>query len=51
VHRAELSLMPNWIGADQVRQVAVDGDWVTVTAPPLLIGGQQQIATQVWQRV
>jgi Lipocalin-like domain len=51
VHQVELSLMPNWIGAEQVRLVAFDGETVTLTPPPLSVGGQQQIATLVWRRV
>ncbi len=50
VHRVELSLMPNWIGAEQVRIVAFDGDTVTLATPPMPVGGRQQVATLVWQR-
>jgi hypothetical protein len=46
----ELSLMPNWIGGEQVRLVAFDGDRVTLSTPPTPVGGRQQIATLVWQR-
>jgi hypothetical protein len=49
-HRVELSLMPNWIGGEQVRLVAFDGDRVTLSTPPTPVGGRQQIATLVWQR-
>ena len=51
VHRVESSLMPNWIGGEQQRQVVLDGDTVTLSTPPTLVGGQQQVATLVWQRV
>lgn len=50
VHRIELSLMPNWIGGEQTRLVALDGDTVTLTTPPTPVGGRQQVATLVWQR-
>ena len=49
-HRVEMSLMPNWIGGEQVRLVAFDGDRITLSTPPTLIDGRQQIATLVWQR-
>lgn len=49
-HRVELSLMPNWIGGEQVRLVAFDDDTVTLATPPMPVGGRQQIATLVWQR-
>jgi hypothetical protein len=50
VHRIELSLMPNWIGGEQVRQVALDGDTVTLSTPPTPVGGRQQRATLVWRK-
>jgi hypothetical protein len=50
VHRVELSLLPNWIGGELVRLVKLDGDRVTLSTPPTPVGGQQQIATLVWER-
>jgi hypothetical protein len=50
VHRVESSLMPNWIGGAQRRLVAFDGDRITLSTPPMLFGGRQQVATLVWQR-
>jgi hypothetical protein len=50
VHRVELSLMPNWIGRELVRLVAFDGRRVSLSTQPTLVGGQQQIATLVWER-
>lgn len=51
VHRVELSLMPNWMGGDQVRHVVLDGDTITLSTPPVPIGGRQQAASLVWQSV
>jgi hypothetical protein len=50
VHRVELSLLPNWIGAEQVRLVALDANRVILSTPPTPLGGRQQIATLVWER-
>ena len=50
VHQVELSLMPNWIGEEQVRLVVFNEDTVTLTTPPVPVGGRQQIATLVWHR-
>jgi hypothetical protein len=50
MHRVELSLMPNWIGGEQVRLVEFHEDTVTLATPPMPVGGRQQIATLVWQR-
>ena len=43
--------MPNWMGGDQVRHVVLDGDTITLSTPPVPIGGRQQAASLVWQRV
>ena len=51
VHHVEVSLMPNWMGGEQVRQVALDGDTVTLSTPPTLVAGRPQTGTLVWQRV
>ena len=51
VHRVESSLIPNWIGGEQMRRVALNGDTVTLSTPPTSVGGRQQVATLVWQRV
>ena len=34
LHRVELSLMPNWMGTEQVHHVVLDGDSVTLTTSP-----------------
>jgi hypothetical protein len=51
IHHVELSLMPNWIGGEQVRRVELKGDTVTLSTPPLPLGGRQQVATLVWRRL
>lgn len=51
IHHVALSLMPNWIGGELVRHVALHADRVTLTTPPTPVGGQQQTATLIWQRV
>ena len=51
VHRVELSLLPNWVGGEQARLVALDGDALTLSTPPTPVGGRQQVATLTWRRV
>ncbi len=51
VHHVDSSLMPNWIGGDQVRQIAHGGDTITLSTPSLVFDGQQVVATLVWRRV
>ena len=50
VHRVRLSLMPNWIGSEQVRLVNVEGERLTLSTPPLPVGDRQQTAILVWER-
>ena len=47
VHRLDFCLMPNWIGGEQVRQVALSGDTVTLFTPPTQLGGQQRASTRL----
>ena len=49
VHRVELSLFPNWVGSEQARVAAVDGDELTITTEPLRIGGET-VNRLVWER-
>ena len=50
VHHVELSLFPNWVGADQLRFAEVAGDELTITTRPLRIGGET-VNRLVWERV
>jgi hypothetical protein len=50
-HHVELSLMPNWMGVEQIRHVTLNGDTVTLSTPPTPVGGQHQTAILVWERV
>ena len=51
VHHVELSLFPNWVGADQERLVEVRGNRLTLSTRPLLLGGILQSAHLIWERV
>ena len=50
VHTVAVSLIPNWIGSDQVRRFSFQGDRLTLATPPLPIDGRLQVATLVWER-
>jgi hypothetical protein len=50
VHRVGLCLMPNWIGGEQVRVVALEGDRLTLSASFVSVGGLQRTASLVWHR-
>ncbi len=49
IHHVELSLFPNWVGADQLRFAEVAEDELTITTRPLRIGGET-VNRLVWER-
>ncbi|MEJ7815293.1 MAG: lipocalin-like domain-containing protein, partial [Rubrobacter sp.] len=51
VHHGEMSLFPNWIGADQERLVDLRGNRLTLSTRALLLRGIQQTAHLIWERV
>ncbi|MDQ3855389.1 MAG: lipocalin-like domain-containing protein [Chloroflexota bacterium] len=51
VHRVEASLFPNWAGSEQERYYAFEGDRLTLSTGPMLLGGRQRRAFLTWERV
>ena len=51
IHHVELSLFPNWVGIDQERLVELTGNRLTLSTRPILLGGVQQTAHLIWERV
>jgi lipocalin-like protein len=51
VAHPEVSFFPNWVGVDQVRLWALEGNRLTLSTPPVLVRGMQQTAHLVWERV
>jgi Lipocalin-like domain len=50
VHHVEGALFPNWVGGDQARSYRLDGDRLTITTPPIRIGGEDSTTVLVWER-
>ncbi len=50
-HRVEGSLFPNWIGTDQRRFFQFSGGRLTITTPPMPVGGRQSTVLLIWERV
>lgn len=52
-HQVETSLFPNWIGTVQRRRWELDeaGGWLTLTSPPVTLGGATRIQRLSWERV
>lgn len=51
IHHVEISSFPNWSGKEQQRFFACSGDRLTLTAPPMGIGGVEQTLVAIWQRL
>jgi hypothetical protein len=49
-HHVEVSLFQNWAGADQIRFAKLQGRRLTLTAPPMTIGGEQLVVELTWER-
>ncbi len=52
-HHVETSLFPNWIGTEQRRRWSLDASrrQLTITSPPLVLGGASRIQRLTWERV
>jgi len=51
IHRVAISLFPNWVGGEQRRTVAWDGERLILTTPSLLTGGSSVTHRLAWERV
>lgn len=51
VHHVEISLHPNQTGVALPRYVALDGDRLTLSGPPVAWRGRQRTARITWQRL
>ena len=51
IHHVDLSLFPNWVGVEQERLVELRGNQLTLSTRPILLGGMQQSAHLIWERV
>ncbi|MCC8960979.1 lipocalin-like domain-containing protein [Bradyrhizobium sp. Pear76] len=51
VHHVEIASVENWVNTDLIRLVRFDGDRITLTTPPLSVGGKIQTTELVWERV
>ena len=49
-HHVEGALFPNWVGGEQVRYVRLEGDRLTLTTPPMRLGGEEATTVLVWER-
>ena len=49
-HHVEGSSFPNWVGSAQRRFFEFSGNRLTLSTPPILVGGQQVTGVLIWER-
>ena len=50
-HSVEVSLFPDWAGTTQNRRYAFEGQRLTLSTDPFLLGGERRTAVLAWERV
>ena len=50
VHRIELSFFPNWEGEEQRRTWSIQGGFLVLSAPPMVVAGAPRILCATWRR-
>ena len=51
IHVVEGSLFPNWTGKEEIRYAILEGDFLTLSAPPVELAGHQITFSVRWRRV
>lgn len=51
VHHVDTSLIPAWVGTEQVRYFSLADDVLVLRTPPTLIGGATVVSELTWRRV
>ncbi len=50
-HRVVGSEFPNWVGSDQTRYFVFSGEQLTLSTPPMPMGGVMATGVLVWKRL
>ena len=50
IHHIETSLFPNWVGVKQERFFEFKENQLTLSTPPLLMNGKQQVGCVIWKK-
>ena len=50
IHKVEVASVQNWVNTELIRSVKLEGDKLTLTAPPTLVNGKNRTFTLVWER-
>jgi hypothetical protein len=51
IHVVEGSLFPNWTGKEEVRFAKIDGEFLTLSAPPVTVNGEEVTFNVLWRKV
>jgi len=51
IHRVQCASYPNWIASDQLRYYKFDGSRLSLSAPPIVVGGQAFDFVLIWERI
>jgi len=49
-HHVEGSLFPNWVGSAQRRFFEFSGNRLTISTPPIPMGGEKIVGLLIWER-
>jgi len=50
-HRVRGASYPNWVASDQLRYYKFDGSRLSLSAPPMVMGGQTFDFVLIWERI
>jgi len=51
IHHVEIGSVQNWVDTDLVRLVRLQDNRLTLTTPPISVGGQIRTTDLVWERI
>lgn len=51
VHHVEIASVQNWVGTDLVRLITLRNSKITLTTPPISVGGETRTTELTWERV
>ena len=51
IHHVEIASVQNWVDTDLIRLVRLEGNKITLTTPPISVGGLIRTTELVWERI
>ena len=50
IHEVEGSLFPNWVGHDEIRYGKIEGEYLTLSTPPIHAQGKKILFNVLWKK-